>query len=373
MQFLHRCRGARAEAAACGDGARAAHVLPQYPPASPRFRDAQGGGVPRAARVAGGARGRACIVGGQWQASALISTISTCTACNAGAHPFRSPGSRRVHPFTPQQTSPTDVPPRRPPSPPSYAKAHFRAALALDALGRTSDAASAAARATALDPGSGQAAALAARLARSAAGAASEGGAGRRDSSSSAGGGGGPGGSLSKLGCGALTADGLLALVPPTMRAGSEVVASPDGGDANVLVLLHGLGDRPGAFAGAGFACCGCLWWQAQQAASPPCPCAATALHQGPDRPHAPPGSGTRALAPGVRPVHPDFLRPQPWRGTWRCRRLWALRSRGRWACRRAAAGARGSQLLMTTGSSSSRGPGVRGRLLLEGLSKGVA
>jgi hypothetical protein len=114
----------------------------------------------------------------------------------------------------------------------------------LEQLGRCRDALRHARRAAELDPASREAAALAARL-------EGVGGGGGGDCApeeaattpAAAAGGAGP-----------LSAAAALGLVPASMRGGSEFVPPPAGGaDANVLVLLHGLGDRPGPFAGEAY------------------------------------------------------------------------------------------------------------------------
>jgi hypothetical protein len=139
-----------------------------------------------------------------------------------------------------------------PPHPPqSYVKAHYRAAVALERLGRPADAERHAQRAVDLDPSNRQAADLLGRLRRAA---------GTR-SSVQAGGGGGAAEPAAAAGASqsqrqrhqdekTLTESAVLAALPAALRAASRVIPSPDGLDANVLVLLHGLGDKPGSFVG---------------------------------------------------------------------------------------------------------------------------
>ena len=130
-----------------------------------------------------------------------------------------------------------------------YVKAHYRAAVALEHLGRIADALRSARTAAHLDPTNKQAAELVARLTKQQASSSS---------TSSSGGGSSavpqqsaklqqqPGAANSNE----LTESTALAAVPASMRSISRYVPSPDGVASNVLVLMHGLGDKPHAFAG---------------------------------------------------------------------------------------------------------------------------
>jgi predicted esterase len=149
---------------------------------------------------------------------------------------------------------------------PRYAKAHYRAALALEALGRPADAAAAAARAAERDPGSRDAATLARRLAALAVGlprgldgatgaaaAAAAGGAALQAAAAAGARAAAAGAATEQPGVWQpMTEARVLGLLPADMAPGSAFVAPPDGLDANVLVLLHGTGDTPRGFAGGG-------------------------------------------------------------------------------------------------------------------------
>ena len=155
---------------------------------------------------------------------------------------------------------------------PTYAKAHYRAAIALERLGRGADALRAARHARALEPGSGEVAALVARLEQQQHEEADG------DRSNSTSGGGSSTGDKAGLERSLhpsnlpapppdlLDAAAALAALPPELRAGAVFVPPPPPpatvagagnaaaaatGDAvaNVLVLLHGLGDAPAPFA----------------------------------------------------------------------------------------------------------------------------
>ncbi|KAI8468956.1 MAG: Alpha/Beta hydrolase protein [Monoraphidium minutum] len=150
----------------------------------------------------------------------------------------------------------------------AYAKSHFRAAVALEKLGRGHDALRHAARAADLDPSSRDAAALTRRLRAAGAGgggggspkrhmspgqrqqplgaalAAAWGAATARDANAAAGSSEGPQPITAPI-----TEARALALLPPQMRGGSCFVPPPDGSDANLLLLFHGLGDKPTFYA----------------------------------------------------------------------------------------------------------------------------
>jgi hypothetical protein len=119
-------------------------------------------------------------------------------------------------------------------------KALFRKAAALRLLGRPGAAVVAAQQAAALDPGNSQVQALLQQLGpQAAAAAAAESTAAAAAAAVS----GQDGGRRRKPPPTAALLPGLLAKAP------WEYVPSPDGVDENLLLLLHGLGDRPSAFA----------------------------------------------------------------------------------------------------------------------------
>ncbi|KAI3429303.1 hypothetical protein D9Q98_005398 [Chlorella vulgaris] len=122
---------------------------------------------------------------------------------------------------------------------PRWVKALFRKAAALQLLGRPGAAAVAAQQAAALDPGNTQVQTLLQQLGPQAAAAA----AAESTAAAAAAVSGQDGGRRRKPLPTAALLPGLLAKAP------WEYVPSPDRVDENLLLLLHGLGDRPSAFA----------------------------------------------------------------------------------------------------------------------------
>lgn len=120
-----------------------------------------------------------------------------------------------------------------------WVKALYRKAAALQLLGRPGAAAVAAQQAAALDPGNTQVQTLLQQLGPQAAAAA----AAESTAAAAAAVSGQDGGRRRKPPPTAALLPGLLAKAP------WEYVPSPDGVDENLLLLLHGLGDRPSAFA----------------------------------------------------------------------------------------------------------------------------
>lgn len=120
---------------------------------------------------------------------------------------------------------------------PRWAKALYRKAAALQGLGQLAAAAAAAQQALQIEPSNREVQALLKQLQRSQ--GANGGTAGQQQRPVQA-----------AARAGVAGPAPIAELLPPLLaRAPWEHVAAPDGADENLLLLLHGLGDRPGAFA----------------------------------------------------------------------------------------------------------------------------